>query len=75
MSKLPDDRRAVFTDVYQYYEAHWDMPDTAESWKNAAEQIGSISAKYGNTALAKRLLAACFDALDDERRVVREAIG
>lgn len=75
MAKLPDDRRSVFTDVYQYYEAHWDMPDTSEAWKGAAEQVEAISTKHGNSALAKRLLTACFDAIDDERRAIREMIN
>lgn len=75
MAKLPDDQRAVFTDAYQFYESHWDMPDTTEAWRDVAEQIGSISTKHGNTALVKRLLTACFDTIDDERRAIREMIN
>lgn len=75
MSKLPDDRRAVFTDIYGYYERHWDMPDTAEAWKDAAEQMGVISTKHGNTPLVKNLLMACFQTIDDENRVIRKAVN
>ncbi len=75
MSRLPDDRRSIFTDVYQYYEAHWDMPDTVEAWQEAAEQLGRISQKHGGNVLVNKLLAACYDAMDDERRVVRRMIS
>lgn len=75
MSKLPDDRRSVFADVYGYYERHWDMPDTEEAWTGAAEQMGAISTKHGNSPLVMNLLMACFQTIDDENRAIRKAVN
>ena len=74
MSKLPDDRRSIFADVYGFYERHWDMPDTTEAWTEAAREMGAVSVRHGNSPLAMNLLMAVYDTIDKEFKAVREAL-
>ena len=73
-AKLPQEQREIFADVYGFYERHWDMPDTAEAWEACASELGPISTKHGNTPLVQYLLTACYDAIDRDRKIVREAL-
>ena len=74
MAKMPEDRRAVFTDIYKLYEKYWDMPNTVEAWHDLAAEFGPMTEKHGNTPLVNRLLMAVYDAIDEENRSIMEAI-
>lgn len=74
-SKLPDDRRAMFTDAYRFYEEHWDMPDTAEAWEEAASQLCPIINRYNKHPLIRNLIMALYDTMDEECKEIRRAIG
>ena len=75
MSKLPEDRREIFKEVYNFYEQNWDMPDTDEAWQKLALQLGPLAEKHGNTHLIRNLLMACYETISDEIKDAREAIN
>ena len=74
MSKLPEDRRSVFTDIYKYYEQFWDMPDDVDNWKKCAEGMGAVVSKHSGSVLARHLVLACYSAIEEEYKAVRRAI-
>lgn len=75
MAKLPDDKRAVFTDIYKFYEENWDMPDTVEAWKALAEKMKPLSEKHGGTHLVNNLMLACYQTINDDYKEVRDALS
>lgn len=75
MSRLPDELRDIFADVYRYYEEIWDMPDTVEAWTAAAQKIGPLCAKHENKTLIGNLLMACLETIDEQYRVVRNVLN
>lgn len=74
MAKLPEEKRAVFTDAYRFYEEHWDKPDSVEEWEARAKELAELCNKHDCSPLAKNLILGAFGAMEDEARIVREAI-
>lgn len=74
MSKLPEDRREMFTDAYRYYESHWDMPCTVDAWEKAAKDMCEVARKHDNNGLIARLLLAVYDTISEEHRRMMEQI-
>ena len=74
MAKLPEDRRAIFTDVYKFYESHWDMPFTVEAWEQAARDVAELVRKHDSNPLMIKLVFAAYDAISDEQKVMMEVI-
>lgn len=75
MAKLPDDRRAIFADIYKFYEENWDMPDTPEAWEELARKLKPLHDKHHGSNLVKRLMFACYDAINDDYKEVRNALS
>lgn len=75
MAKLPEDIRSIFTDVYRFYEAHWDMPDRVENWQGCVKDIGAVLKAHDGNRLAEKLLMACYETMDENTKDVRSLIG
>jgi hypothetical protein len=65
MAALPADKRDIFADVYRFYEKHWDMTGTVESWETALLDISALLKKHNNDRLAVNLLLGCYQTLDE----------
>ena len=74
MSKLPEEKREVFTVAYRYYEEHWDMPNTGEAWTKAVDQMRQIIDKYGYSPLLSGILLACNDEIEKDQRGTRKVV-
>jgi hypothetical protein len=67
MTKLPQNLRAMHTDVYAFCEKYFSMGNTPEEWEEAAKTMNDVAAHHNFHPLAERLLFAVYDWLDAER--------
>lgn len=75
MAALPADKRDIFSDVYRFYEKHWDMTGTVESWETALLDISALLKKHNNDRLAVNLLLGCYQTLDENIKELQKLMG
>jgi hypothetical protein len=73
---LPEHERAVFTDLYRYYEKYAARAMTVQDFCDAAEEWAGLVHKHDNTLLAKDMFAAVYEHLGNRsQRASRDAHG
>lgn len=75
MAALPADKRDIFSDVYRFYEKHWDMTGAVESWETALLDISALLKKHNNDRLAVNLLLGCYQTLDENIKELQKLVG
>jgi hypothetical protein len=63
---LPDNERAVFKDMYHFYEQFADRPLNADTFSAAADEMAFLVQKHGNTLLAKDMFLAIYNHLGNK---------
>jgi len=63
---LPDSDRAVFADMYRFYEKFADRPLDVTAFIDAADEWAILVHKHGNTLLAKDMFRAIYDHLSNK---------
>ena len=74
---LSDDQRNAFTAAYRLYEHFHAMDGSPEDWLAFVEEYGRVGEELGDSILARFLLMAVLDTLEqtqkDRERAEREA--
>ena len=64
---MPEELRAVWTDLYRFYEQHRGLGNTVDDWMKTSEESAALVAKHRNF-LCERMMMALLDVLEKERK-------
>ena len=65
MPVVPASERAVFTDLYRYYEKYQPRKFDVEVFCDAAVEMAELVTKHNDSFLAKRMFGAAYEAFGD----------
>ena len=65
MPVVPTAERAIFTDLYRYYEKYQPRKFDVEVFCDAAVEMAELVTKHNDSFLAKRLFGAAYEAFGD----------
>ncbi len=62
---VPENERAIFTDLYRYYEKYQPKQFNLETFCAAADEVAMLVEKHHQSFLARRLFGAAYEAFGD----------
>lgn len=65
---LPPEIRAIWTDLYRFYETFARIGNTSEEWQRCAGAMAALLNRHGRHPLAMAMFPAVYDYLGGERK-------
>lgn len=69
---LPEAERAIFTDLYRYYEKYQPRTFDLDTFCEAADEMALKVWDHGQSPLAKRVFSAVYEYFGDRHKTKEE---
>lgn len=69
---LPDAERAIFTDLYRYYEKYQPRTFDLATFCEAADEMALKVRDHGQSPLAQRVFGAVYEYFGDRHKAIKE---